>query len=105
MNIVTQTVAGVRARPGELIEPPGSLAEFEMRFRLCDVPGEDGLSLWDDLPADLDINLIWTVVELIFGDEGRLVPGLQRFNCIGYVVTEQPRADDANHYRTYSSEE
>jgi hypothetical protein len=105
MNIDTQTITSVRARPAEFLEPSGSFTEFVTRFGVIDVLNAEGRILWKDVPSDVDLNAVWTVVESNRDDEVLLVPGIRWFDRIGYVVAEKLRADNANQYRTYSFED
>jgi hypothetical protein len=91
----------IAAKTQEASMRAGSFAQFERRFGVTDVPDEDGLILWSDLPEGVDRGLVWTVVE--DGDVGKeyLIAGISRVNRVGYVIAENPRRDSAAEYRTY----
>jgi hypothetical protein len=79
----------------------GSWNTFERRFK--PIVGPDGALYWrrEQLPKDIDVRCVWTIVE---GDSGRLYvsPGYRFVNRIDCVVCEVPRSgtdDDQPDYR------
>jgi hypothetical protein len=97
---MTNAVGGVSAEPGEAGERPGSFDQFEERFGV--IESADEVLIWDpdELPGDVDPNLVWTVVEAA-QDTEYILAGYHRVNRIGYILAQRLRVGSPDDFRTY----
>lgn len=77
----------------------GSWSTFERRFRPIDSPDQTVWWRSEQLPADVDPNLVWTIVDC----DGKLLvsPGFHVVNRIDYVLCEVPWTDEDQHQPSY----
>ena len=70
----------------------GSWSTFERRFKPIDSPDQTVWWRREQLPADVDPHLVWTIVDC----DGRLnvSPGFHFVNRIDYVLCEVPWIDE-----------